>query len=327
MKNDKIEKNLIEFLNCYSLNKKNYNIIISGNNGSGKFEFAESIIKEYFARNKIKINQEVLNHPDVYHISLPIYDVSGKIKRVTNNNERLLYKLGFEKKSEEGRVGTEITIDQIRDLSAFVALSSRDKHKFIIINNAEDLNKQASAALLKTLEETTTPAIFFLLTSGINFISETIKSRCHFFNFIYDETKKPKADTLEYFLSSKFNLKKILNNEDYLKGFDNIEIELKMLKNKEIDPLTLSEKWNTKGIIIIDYLILIFNLLMKGRFLNKDSSLKNLYTQTYENIKICPERSIEILKLLLSSKKYLSTNINTKFYFDNLLIVLNKNLY
>ncbi|MEC9206311.1 MAG: hypothetical protein VYE31_03885 [Pseudomonadota bacterium] len=322
-----MEKNLKEFFGRYSLEKRNYNIIVSGINGMGKYEFIKSIIKEYFDKNNISIRYEVSKHPDVHHLSLPIYDDSGKIKRTIDNNERLLYKFGFEKKSEEGRIGKEITVDQVRNISEFVAFASRSKHKFIIINNAEDLNREASAALLKTLEETSTPAIFFLLTSEINFISETIKSRCHVFNFISDEVEKHESSLLKYFLFSKSSLKNILEEENYLENFENIETELNMLKNKKIDPLNLSEQWNDRGIIIIDYLISIFNLLMKGKFLDENSPLKKLYVQTHNKIKVCPQQSIEILKLLLNRKKYLYSNINHKFYFDNLVIVLSKNLY
>ena len=90
---------------------------------------------------------------DVYHLSLPIYDKSGGIVKITSNEERLLYRFGFEDKIEGNRIGTEITINQIRDLSKFTSTSPKDKHKFVIINNVEDLvNKYNQFKLLNEFE-------------------------------------------------------------------------------------------------------------------------------------------------------------------------------
>ena len=106
-----------------------------------------------------------------------------------------------------------------------------------------------------------------------------------------------------------------------------IENELHLLYEKKVDPIVLSEKWQTRGVIIIDYLISIFSILMKGRFIHDNSSIKKLYNSLSQLINITPSRSIKILTILLDNKKNLFYNLNQKFYFDNLLIVLNKNLY
>jgi len=327
MQNKNIEKNLKKFSEQYSLKKKNYNIIISGNDGCGKYDLVESIIKKYFYKNNFKLNSELLNNPDIHHISIPIYDRSGKTIRTIDNNERLLSRFGFEDKIEGNRVGTEITVDQVRELSQFVSYSSRYNHKFIIINNIEDLNNEACAAFLKTLEETNTSSIFFLLNSEVNLVPDTIKSRCHTFNFDNNNLPVSGDNFLEYFLSSRPTLNNIFINKNYMQHYSEVEHELHLLYKREIDPLVLAEKWNTRGIIIIDYLISIFNILMKGNYLKNNSTIKNLYTSLFKVISISPSRSIAILKLLLENKRYSFYNLNQKLYFDNLLIVLNKNLY
>ena len=327
MPSSEIEKNQEEFWRRYSLEKKNYNIIIAGIDGCGKHNLVELIIREYFQKNNFELNYEMLKNPDIYRLSIPLYDRSGKIIRITNSEERLLYRLGFEDKIEGNRIGTEITVDQIRSLSKFVCLSSRYNHKFIIVNNAEDLNKEATAAMLKTLEETNTASIFFLLTDDVGYLPETIKSRCHTFNFFHDESEFSDKNFLDYFLSLRPNLVNILKDKNYMNNYNEIENELSLLFQKKIDPLILSDKWNSRGIFIIDYLISFFNLLLKGNFLHKHSQLKKIYLKVYEKISVQPIRSIEILKSLLEMKKYNFSNLNQKFYFDNLLIVLNKNLY
>ena len=85
--------------------------------------------------------------------------------KTTDNNERLLYKFGFEEKIDDNRIGTEITIDQIRNLNSFFHESSIDgMSKFIIIDSTDDLNINASNALLKILEEPKNDTYIFLIS-------------------------------------------------------------------------------------------------------------------------------------------------------------------
>lgn len=327
MINSNIKDNFQKFSKQYNFEKSNYNIILSGNDSCGKYALVERIISEYYQKNNFKLNIPLSNNPDILHLSLPIYDKSGKLIETISNKERLMYKFGFEKKINDNRVGTEITINQIREMTEFVSYSSRYNHKFIIINNIEDLNNEASAAFLKTLEETNSPTVFLLLNSEIDLVPETIKSRCHTFNFITNENNLSGSTMLEYFVSSKPTLREILEKKNYMGDYHLIENELHLLYEKKVDPIVLSEKWQTRGVIIIDYLISIFSILMKGRFIHDNSSIKKLYNSLSQLINITPSRSIKILTILLDNKKNLFYNLNQKFYFDNLLIVLNKNLY
>ncbi len=327
MINSNIKDNFQKFSKQYNFEKSNYNIILSGNDSCGKYALVERIISEYYQKNNFKLNIPLSNNPDILHLSLPIYDKSGKLIETISNKERLMYKFGFEKKINDNRVGTEITINQIREMTEFVSYSSRYNHKFIIINNIEDLNNEASAAFLKTLEETNSPTVFLLLNSEIDLVPETIKSRCHTFNFITNENNLSDSTMLEYFVSSKPTLREILEKKNYMEDYHLIENELHLLYEKKVDPIVLSEKWQTRGVIIIDYLISIFSILMKGRFIHDNSSIKKLYNSLSQLINITPSRSIKILIILLDNKKNLFYNLNQKFYFDNLLIVLNKNLY
>jgi DNA polymerase-3 subunit delta' len=72
--------------------------------------------------------------------------------------------------------GKEIKIDQIRDAVNFLKLKS-EKGKVIIIENAENMNLEASNALLKTLEEPPENTLIILTTSNQNRLLPTIVSR------------------------------------------------------------------------------------------------------------------------------------------------------
>lgn len=75
-------------------------------------------------------------------------------------------------------------IDEIRSLKESIGfLPSKSKFKVFIIDEAHQLSKDATNALLKTLEEPPKHAIFILATTEIHKMIPTISSRCQRFNF------------------------------------------------------------------------------------------------------------------------------------------------
>ena len=64
-----------------------------------------------------------------------------------------LEELWFIDKVGTNKIGSEITINQIRDVISFSQILRIKIRKFVIINNAKNMNNEASSALLKTLEE------------------------------------------------------------------------------------------------------------------------------------------------------------------------------
>ena len=72
-----------------------------------------------------------------------------------------------------------IKIDHIKQLQSHIQFAPYCISKsFIIINNSHNLTPQAANAFLKTLEEPPKNIIFFLLTTDIQSLLDTIKSRC-----------------------------------------------------------------------------------------------------------------------------------------------------
>ena len=75
-------------------------------------------------------------------------------------------------------------IDEIRDLKEGIRFApARLKYKVFVIDEAHQLTKEASNALLKTLEEPPSHAIFILATTEANRMIPTISSRCQRFDF------------------------------------------------------------------------------------------------------------------------------------------------
>ncbi|OPB31700.1 DNA polymerase III subunit delta' [Bartonella sp. AR 15-3] len=74
---------------------------------------------------------------------------------------------------------TEITVDDIRDIKHFLTQTSRDGlWRIIIIDSADDMNRNAANALLKTLEEPPTKTLFIIISHSLGKLLPTIRSRC-----------------------------------------------------------------------------------------------------------------------------------------------------
>ncbi len=84
-------------------------------------------------------------------------------------------------------------IDDIREIRDGVsALPFESKYKVYIIDEVHMLTKEAFNALLKTLEEPPSHALFILATTETDKIPETVVSRCQVFTF-----KKPNREILK----------------------------------------------------------------------------------------------------------------------------------
>ena len=78
----------------------------------------------------------------------------------------------------------ELPISVIRDLcDQFGLKPARGLHKVAILNDADDLNDEASNAFLKTLEEPPPGAVLILIGTSAELQKETIISRCSLVRF------------------------------------------------------------------------------------------------------------------------------------------------
>ena len=135
LENQKINNEFIgknELINSIikKLNSKKLqnSIILYGSKGIGKATLVFSIVKKIFNVNQNKLPSEIL-HQNFYYIT-PIFD---------------------EKKLQHKEI---ISVDQIRELNKNIQLTNlNDLPKIILIDSVDLLNKNASNALLKILEE------------------------------------------------------------------------------------------------------------------------------------------------------------------------------
>lgn len=94
-------------------------------------------------------------------------------------------------------------IDDIRALKDGVALRpSMGKYKVYIIDEVHMLTREAFTALLKTLEEPVSHAIFILATTELHKVPETIISRCQVYRF-RRATAEQMRSRIEYLLQQE----------------------------------------------------------------------------------------------------------------------------
>lgn len=87
--------------------------------------------------------------------------------------------LAADAKSDTGRLRKNISISQIQELQAELALQPYEADvRVVIIDGAELMSIEAANALLKTLEEPPDHAVLILLTTDAGLLLPTVQSRC-----------------------------------------------------------------------------------------------------------------------------------------------------
>ncbi|PSH69390.1 DNA polymerase III subunit delta' [Phyllobacterium brassicacearum] len=86
--------------------------------------------------------------------------------------------------AKTGKFKTGITVDEIRRVTHFLNRTSHDgSWRIVIVDPADDMNRNAANALLKTLEEPPQRTLFILISHSSGRLLPTIRSRCQSIRF------------------------------------------------------------------------------------------------------------------------------------------------
>ena len=140
--------------------------LLAGKRGIGKLDFALAAARELVAEQGVRQPAE---HPDIIVLTnLP-----------ANADE--------EKKKAEGKpyqTKRNIAVDQIREMQQrLTTRPTLGARRAIIVNPADDLEKSAANALLKSLEEPPAGSFFLLVSHRPGRLLPTIRSRCRLVRF------------------------------------------------------------------------------------------------------------------------------------------------
>ncbi len=141
--------------------------ILAGQRGLGKASFALAAARELVAEPGAM--QPAGDHPDILVLSHLAKDDREERKR------------------EDGKpfeLKRNITVDQVRGMSQrLTTRPTMGSRRVVMIDPADDLERSAQNALLKSLEEPPAGTFFLLVAHRLGRLLPTIRSRCRVLNF------------------------------------------------------------------------------------------------------------------------------------------------
>lgn len=151
-----------------SFGKVHHAWLVTGPKGIGKATLAYRAARILLGARRLPGERPLAARPDD--------PVCRLIAQEAHPDMRVLAR-GVDEKS--GKLRTEISVDEARGLTALFGLSSgAGGRRVAIIDSADELNRNAANALLKTIEEPPPGSVLFLICHAPGAIPRTIISRC-----------------------------------------------------------------------------------------------------------------------------------------------------
>ncbi|KAA0697379.1 DNA polymerase III subunit delta' [Neorhizobium sp. P12A] len=160
-----------EFLaHSYRSGKGHHAVLIEGPEGIGKATLAFRFANHVMSHPDPALAPERIGDPD------PASAVSRQIASGASHN---LLHLSRPVDEKTGKVKSTITVDEVRRAGKFFAQTSGTGNwRIVIIDPADDMNRNAANAILKILEEPPKRALFLVLSHAPGKLLPTIRSRC-----------------------------------------------------------------------------------------------------------------------------------------------------
>jgi DNA polymerase-3 subunit delta' len=160
-----------EFLaQSYQSGKGHHAILIEGPEGIGKATLA------------FRFANHVLAHPDPQSAPTMLSDpdpTSPSFRQIVGGASHNLLHLSRPADAKTGKLKSSITVDEIRRAGKFFSQTSGTGNwRIVIVDTADEMNRNAANAVLKILEEPPKRALFMMLSHAPGKLLPTIRSRC-----------------------------------------------------------------------------------------------------------------------------------------------------
>jgi DNA polymerase III subunit delta' len=161
----------LEFLaQTYRSGKSHHAILIEGPEGIGKATLAFRFANHVLSHADPKSAPETIGPPDPGSLAY---------RQIVAGASHNLLHLTRPYDEKAGRLKQAITIEEVRKAGKFFAQTSgSDNWRIVIVDTADDLNRNAANAILKILEEPPKRAMFLVLSHSPGKLLPTIRSRC-----------------------------------------------------------------------------------------------------------------------------------------------------
>ncbi|MBV8738429.1 MAG: DNA polymerase III subunit delta', partial [Alphaproteobacteria bacterium] len=169
-----------ELLRLYRAGRLPHAMLFIGPRGIGKATLAFRLARFLLARSSTR--QEpggaVLVASEA-EVGLAIDPASGVFRRVAAGGHADLLTVERAWDPRRRRLRGEIVVEDTREITAFFRLSAAEEGwRIVIIDGAEEMNRNAANALLKILEEPPDRGLLLLVSHNPGRLLSTIRSRC-----------------------------------------------------------------------------------------------------------------------------------------------------
>lgn len=174
------EKAEAAFLRAFNSGRLHHAWMLTGPKGVGKATLAWQIARFLLEQppEDLADSPSLLGAPERPH-SLKSDPESAIARRMRALAEPRLYLLRRSANDKATALSQFITVDEVRKMKSFFALSAADGGRRVaIVDSIDDMNTAAANALLKLLEEPPAGATFLLISHQPAKLLPTIRSRC-----------------------------------------------------------------------------------------------------------------------------------------------------
>lgn len=304
--------------------RSNHALMFAGNQGLGKqslaFALAHFVLCDTHSQSESLFN--ACSHPDLHVImaenqvvELAEDDLMGKFaKRYLEHHS--------------GKPKRTISIEQIRTLSqALTTHPHISSHRVILIVGAENMNRNAANALLKSLEEPPANTLFIIVTDEISRLAKTVRSRCSLVPF-----RAPDAVSAQAWLELQGELPahEVVNHlamannhpllafklykEGYIDSLKLVFTDVNGLWNQRREPVQVAKNWQQIGpLTSVDILQKLTADLLKSSL---SDSPQNVFFPVQEtwvksvSAKLSRQKIIDVIDSLNYAKRMLSTTVD-----------------
>ncbi|MDB5407625.1 MAG: polymerase delta prime subunit [Rhodospirillales bacterium] len=174
---DEAESRLLE---SFTAGKLPHAIILGGPRGIGKATLAFRLARFLLSQPATSPGPDLFGAPPAPPASLTLSPEAPVFKRIAagGHADLMTVERGIDPKRKD-RLRSEIVVDDTRDVAGFLRLTSAEGGwRIVIVDSADEMNRNAANALLKILEEPPRNSLLMLISHNPGRLLATIRSRC-----------------------------------------------------------------------------------------------------------------------------------------------------